>query len=252
MMTEMLMDEEMAATEVRPLRELVLESDRAIRQAWGKLSKRSMEIGYEGAFLKRNDAWHLLGAIDEKAYRAAVGVGRSTWYKMVGLAERFPHLTKAEFMAMSIENAEQLAAAPMETRKDAELLDAATQMTARDFEGELVRHTAKRENKPVGEVYVNMKWRIKQAQREVIERGLADWQHEHGIDDEGYALELMIAEFRERPTLVGFMSESITRLTREVLDAKSTDDFERLRQTFAQHIREMGEILKICCGESRN
>jgi hypothetical protein len=94
-----------------------------------------------------------------------------------------------------------------------------------------------------------MKWRIKQTQREVIERGLDDWQHEHGIDDPGYALELMIAEYRERPTLVGFIAESIPRLTRAVTEAHNADELEELRKLFATHIQEMSEILKVCCGE---
>jgi hypothetical protein len=81
----------------------------------------------------------------------------------------------------------------------------------------------------------------------VIERGLEDWQHEHGIDDEGYALELMIAEYRERPTLVGFMTESIARLPKQVSEANGIDE---LRVAFKTHLREMEEILHICCGEN--
>ena len=43
------------------LREQALESDRCIRRESRRLSKASMEIGWEGAFLRRNNAWQLLG-----------------------------------------------------------------------------------------------------------------------------------------------------------------------------------------------
>jgi hypothetical protein len=234
----------------KTLDERLQESDREISEAWVALNKRSMLIGWQGYFIKRNNGWERLGYADEKHYRSARGIGRSTWYKMVGLAERFPMLTKEQFLSMSIENAEQLAVAPSQARQDPTLLEAAATMTAREFEGELVRRTAIAENKPVGEVYVTMKWRIKQAQREVIERGLEDWQHEHGIDDPGYALELMIAEYKERPTLTGFIAQSIPMLTNAVTKAQSITDLEDLRTLVAMHIRDMGEILKICCGEA--
>ena len=227
----------------------VKESDCCIRQAWHKASKHSMEIGWEGAFLRTTNAWQVLGFASEKSYRASTGIGRSTWYKMVGLAERFQHLIKEQFISMSIENAEQLAVAPMETRKDLAIVGSAATMTTRDFEGELVLETARQENKAVGEVYVTMKWRVKEAQREVIEQGLKDWQAEHGIDDKGYAIELMIAEFHDRPTLVGFLTESIPRLTQAVTSAETFDDLKRLQELLAIHIHDMGEILTICCGD---
>jgi hypothetical protein len=59
----------------------------------------------------------------------------------------------------------------------------------------------------------------------------------------------MIAEVHERLTLVGFMTESIPRLSRAVMAAESPEDLEDLRKLFARHIQEMGEVLKICCGE---
>jgi hypothetical protein len=231
------------------LDERLLQADRNISEAWIGLTKRSMLIGWEGAFIKRYNGWERLGYMDEKHYRADKGIGRSTWYKMVGLAEHFPNVSKEQFLAMSIENAEQLAVVPLEARENPVLLSSAATKTAREFESDLIFDTAVRENKPVSEVFVTMKWRIRQAQREVIERGLEDWQHEHGIDDPGYALELMIAEVHERLTLVGFMTESIPRLSRAVMAAESQEDLEDLRKLFARHIQEMGEVLKICCGE---
>jgi hypothetical protein len=245
--TTMLLTEETAPA--KSLDEQLHESDRAITESWVALNKRSMLIGWEGYFIKRNNGWERLGYADEMSYRLAKGIKHATWYKLVGLAERLQTLSREQFLSMSIENAMQLSAASSSIRENPSLIDAAATMTAREFETELVRHTAIAENKPISEAYVTMKWRIKQTQREVIERGLDDWQHEHGIDDPGYALELMIAEYRERPTLVGFIAESIPRLTRAVTEAHNADELEELRKLFATHIQEMSEILKVCCGE---
>ncbi len=237
------------------LLEQLRQSDSRISENWTSMNKISMGIGWDGYFIKKNEGWRALGYENEKHYRRMKGIARSTWYKMVGIAERLSHLTMDEFLAMTIENAEQLSVQPGTVKRDPELLRKAQTRTAQEFADDLVMHQAERENKPVGEVYVTMKWRIKQAQREVIERGLEDWQHEHGIDDEGYALELMIAEYRERPTLVGFMTESIPRLSRQVMavhtgEVLELDELRALRETFAVHLQEMGEILRVCCVEA--
>ena len=237
--------------EDRDLLEKLREAELRISDNRGRLNKASMEIGWDGYFIKRNNGWRLLGYEDEKQFRRSKGVGRSTWYKMVGIAERLQHLTRDEFLSMTIENAEQLSVQPGEAKRDPELILKAQSNTAEEFADALVGAAAQREQKPVGEVYVTIKWRIRQAQREAIERGLEDWQQEHGLDDPGYALELMIAEYHDRPTLVGFITESIPRLARAVSEAQSASDLEQLRELFAQHIQEMAEILKICCGEDR-
>lgn len=234
------------------LDEQLRESDRNISEAWVGLVKRSMVIGWDGYFIKRHDGWQRLDYADEKHYRSSKGIGRSTWYKMVGLAEKFPMLTREQFLTMTIENAEQLAAVPLSDRDDTALLAAAATMTANEFEDELVRVAAISQGKPIKEVYVTIKWRIKQAQREVIERGLKDWQQEHGIDDPGYALELMIAEYHDRLTLVGFMTGEIARLTQTIAEARSMEELEELRKLFAVHIQEMSELLKMCCGDDGN
>jgi len=233
------------------LRQQALESDRCIRQAWVKVSKRSMEIGWEAAWLKRKNAWYLLGYENEYHYRASVGVCRTTWFDMIKIAERFPDLDKKTYLAMTIENARRLALEPEEVRYNPEMLAKAATEKARDFKDELTTAGAHREGKPLSEHWVTMEWRIREEQREVIESGLQDWQKEHGIDDPGYALELMIAEYRERPTLVGFMTESIPRLTQQILAAQTEEELKDLRNAFAAHVREMDEVLKICCGEAR-
>lgn len=218
------------------LKQQVLESDRCIRQAWNKLRKASQEIGWEGAFLRANNAWFLLGCENEDAYRVKVGIGRSTWFRMVGIAECFTGLTKSKFMAMSITNAEQLAKKSLLARQNLTLVNAAALNTGREFNAVL-------ESKPVGEIYVTMKWRIKQVQHEVIAQGLEDWQHEHGFDDDGYALEQIIAAARQRDTLIRFVDELIPKLDSAMLTAKGS---VKLRGVVAVLVGKLEEISKKC------
>ena len=62
----------------KTLDERLQESDREISEAWVALNKRSMLIGWQGYFIKRNAGWERLGYADEKHYRSAKGIGRST------------------------------------------------------------------------------------------------------------------------------------------------------------------------------
>ena len=225
------------------------ESDRRITENGSRFNKASMEIGWDGFFIKQHQGWRLLGYEDEHRYRQAKGIGRSTWYKMVGIAERLSHLTRENFLAMTVENAEQLSEQPMSMKETPELILKAQTESSEKFADSLVAHEAARSNTPAKDVPVIMKFHVRQSQRKVIERGLQEWEHAHGIDDPGYALELMIAEFRERLTFVGFISESIVRLSRAVTAAHTPEELEDLRQLFAAHLKEMGELLKICSGE---
>ena len=135
-------------------------------------------------------------------------------------------------------------------RADPALLNAAATMQAREFQSEVGKYVSLAENTSPKDRNTSVKWSVRQSQREFIESGLEEWQHEHGIDDPGYALELLLAEYHDKPTLVGFMAESIPRLTRAVTEAHSVEELEALRTLFAAHIQEMGEILKVCCGEN--
>jgi hypothetical protein len=233
------------------LLEQLRQADSRISANWGGFNKMSMAIGWDGYFIKKHDGWRALGYENEKHFRKLKGIGRSTWYRLTGIAERLSHLTMEQFLAMTIDNAEQLSVQPAAVKRDPDLIEKAQTRTAEEFSDELVLDQAAREGKPVGEVYVTLKWRLKQAQREVIEHGLEDWQHEHGLDNPAYALELMIAEVSERATLAGFLLESIPALTREIAKAEVAEDVGELRKLLVEHIRDMAEILRVVCGEDR-
>lgn len=229
------------------LRQRAQASYQRLCDAGKKLSKRSLEIGWEVAFLREYELWPFIGFDSEKAAMLASGVSRSTWYQCARIAEFFPKLEREQFLSFSIENAQMLSTQPEEVRYSRAMIDNAATLTKSQMEHELVMDTARRENRPPGEVRVALKWRMSQSQRQVILSKLREWQKSHGIDDEAYALELLMVEVTDHATLVGFIQESIIRLSRVVMTAQSATDFDSLRELFAAHIQEMGEILRICC-----
>ena len=238
------------------LKEQILASDQCIRETWPRVRKMSMLIGWEAAFIQRNEGWTLLGFEDQHSYRQALQISRSTWYKHIALAEKFVELDKESFVAMSIENAQRLSVEPPDVRYDPANVEKAATKLAREFRDELTNEGAHREGKPVVEKWVEMHWRMKEARRDWIEKSLEKWCEEnginetycreHGIDENGYALEMLLAEATSKPTLVGFMIESIPKLTAAV---RETTDITELKLLFASHIQGMGDVITKCCGE---
>ena len=234
-------------------KEEVLASSRRIRTDNVALRKASMAIGRDGAFIESladKGSWQVLGYRHQHEFRIAEGLGRSNWYRVVAIASQFLEVDRDTYMAMSLENAERLSIEPRSVRLDPENLQRAATMTAKEFSDLMTTEGAHRDGKPKHEKWVEIKWKMRAAQREAIERDLAAWAMEHGIEynsESGYyALELMLAEYRERPTLAGFILESIPRLTSTI---RSTTDIGELKSQLADYLEEMSNIVKVCCGE---
>lgn len=228
------------------LKEKIIASDRCIRRAWMNVRKMSLEIGWEGSFIEKNNGWDMLGFKHQHDYRITVGIGKSNWYRLLAIAERFQNLDKEVFLSMSIENADKLSRQPEAIRYDSKNIEAAAKMSMRDFADTLSTQEEHRNGKSTDDKWVDVTWRMKEEQRVVIEKGIEEWRAEHGIDNNAYALELLVSEFRERPTLVGFLYSAIPELTQAVVSAQ---DLISLQEVVTKHIQAMNEILTTCVGE---
>lgn len=232
------------------LLEQLREADRRITENSGRLNRASMEIAWHAFFIKRYMGWRVLGYEDETHYRQSKRVGRSNWFKLIAIAQGLSHLSREDFLAIAtIENAELLAEQPMHVKQDVSLLRKAQTQPSESFAETLAVDAAAREGKRVKDAAVTLKLHVRPGQRRAIEQGLAEWQRAHGIVDAGYALELLLAEFRERLTFVGYISETIMRLSGAVVAARTTEELKQLRDLFATHLQDMSELLKICSGE---
>ena len=81
----------------------------AIKEAGALHSTTSMRIGYHAYRLKAENLFGVLGFADENEARVAAGVGESTWYANIRLAEQFKDLPEKRFVAMKQANAKALA-----------------------------------------------------------------------------------------------------------------------------------------------
>ena len=213
------------------------------------LRKASMSIGYDGAYIEslaEFGSWRLLGYEHQHAFRIGEGLGRSNWYRVLSVAKKFLEIDRDAYVQMSRENAERLSLEPPKVRFDPDNLKRAAEMTARDFADLMTVDGAHREGKPKEEKWVEVKWRMRTEQRKVIEAALEGWKSEHGIEDDVFALEMLVAEYADRPTLIGFLLQSQVDLAEQV---KEASDLEQLRLDVASYVTKIGRHIALCCGE---
>jgi hypothetical protein len=230
-------------------RALVLESGRVLVESNVTLRNVSKLIAWHGGFIEHladQGSWGVLGFTNQHEFRIAKGFSRSNWYRLVAVGARFQKLDRDSYLAMSTENAERLGLEKENVRYDSENVRAAADMKASDFADYLVTKIAHAEGKPKQEKWAEMSWKMRDAQKKVIQEGLKGWMAELELTDEVYALELLVAEYRDRPTFVGFVLEEVPKLTEAI---KTTDDATELKLLMVSHIQRMGDIMNHCVGE---
>lgn len=237
--------------------------DARLREAGAKHNRRSMEIGWYGRILKVKNLWPYLGyttetddagnevqiLYTEKSYRIAIRIGRSTWYRMVALAESFKDLPAEQFFGMQIENAEALAECAEEIRYNPEMVQKAATQSEKDFAHSLLLDQAHRTKRPLEEMPDTLKIFLTHGQKKAIQNGLREWQEEHGIQNEGEAIEMLLAEYRGRISLVKYLSESITMLRKTINYCDLPEHISDVRRELMSLVAEMQEVLVRTVGD---
>src|SRR5580658_6769259 len=184
-------------------------SYKCILQCVAKEGKVSMERGWECASIERDNAWEHIGFRHQHDCRVKLGVSYSNWYRTMAVAQNFFKLTKAEFLTMKLSNAELLGQQEEEIRYLQENIDKAGEESIEIFKTRFTPLPTDHKDKPT-------KFEVPMTadKRDAIEAGIKAFMNEHNLDTESYALELIVAETRERQTFVGFISDSIPRLTK--------------------------------------
>lgn len=222
-------------------------NERRLDEASNGRNRSSMVMGWVGAEMKRENQFADLGYADEKAFWTSKGYCRSTWYKMIRIAEAFAFASEEEFLAMKVECADMLSYVDAEHRYEPDLLTAAITISIEKFADMIAEHSAVLNNRPKSEAAVEMNFHLKKTQRVAIRIGLAEWMRDHNVKDEGYALEMLVAEYTGRLTLVGYYQESIGRLERAAEHCGLPD----VRDELLSMGRDMQEALMIVIGEKR-
>lgn len=218
-----------------------------IRSAWSGASLRSMELGWHGYYLKQNELFLEFGYQSEAEFRDAEKISVRTWGRMVRLAEAFSQLSKEEFLAMTADNADQLAKLPEEDRYDPELLQAAQQLSATDLQRKLLERQAVKEGVPVGDVRVKWSCPMFEGQKKVIEQGVEEFRQQHGLKEKGTALEWLVMENTGRETLMGFMQRSIPTL-RRALKKQTVDE---MRELLEEYVQDLAATVEVVQGKNR-
>lgn len=217
-------------------------------------NKRSMEIGWLGSEAKRENIFGILGFPSEEEYRIAKMIGRSTWYDMIGLAEKFDSISMKLFLTMKAVNAKLLAKQPKEIRLDEKFIEKAATLSAKKFEKYLADKGViqKAEPEPDGtdiskvhEMPVTFKMQMFQNRLNAIMDGIRAFASQHQITDESQALELIVVEVSGSKHYASIFTESIPRL-KAVLeeDGGSLEEHDaRMKRALEDHIVAISEVL---------
>lgn len=178
-------------------------------------SVSSMEIGFHAHYIKKNGLFGILGFEDEGQAMKASGVGQSTWFNTIRLAEAFEGLTEDQFTSMKLGNAEALADLPESRRKSREWVREAGADEIDVFrlkvDKELDGKARPSDGKERG---VTMKMDMPLSRKTYCQEGLTEYAKEIGITngDIGKALETLIVEKRNETSLIGSITNAVQRI----------------------------------------
>lgn len=185
-------------------------------QAAAKLkSTSSMTIGFHAQYLKKNGLFGMLGFADEGEAMRASGVGQSTWFNTIRLAEAFEGLTEDQFTSMKLGNAEALADLPESKRKSREWIRDAGVDEVDTFRLKVDQEMDGKARSSDGkEKGVALKLDMPLSRKTFCQEGLLEYAKETGIEngDLGKALENLVAEKKGERSLVGAITNAVQRI----------------------------------------
>jgi hypothetical protein len=191
-----------------------------IKQASVLQSRNSLRIGYHAFALKEKSLWGMLGFRDEQEAREAAGVGESTWFSTIRLAEAYRGVPEELFTAMRLTNAKALSDLSEEKRQDREWLKAASDDSLKDFQAKVdLEMHGKAKDSDTKETIRTFKTTMPESQMRTVEAGIKHYAVAVGIDpaNTGKVLETMVAEHTGSVGLI----ETLTTAVQKVKSAKA-------------------------------
>lgn len=195
----------------------------AIKKGEGARSTGSMRIGWHAYRLKKDGLFGILGFESEDDARKAAGVGQSTWYGQIRLAEQFYALTEEQYCSMKDTNAAALVDLPESKRFDSAWIRQAGVDSIKDFAAKIETEMDGKAKASDGkEKSVVLKMPMPASRKKAIDEGLETLTKQMGLDagDPGKTLEIVIAERTGQMGLV----EAITNAIQRIKGAKAQND----------------------------
>jgi hypothetical protein len=188
------------------------EYDEHLREAARAMRQSSMRIAYWGFRMRLSEGWINLGfpagPRGEDQYRESLQIPRSSWFRLVRIGQALHQLSLQDLERIPITNAEILLSVHPTIWHEFSWLH-----EARSLPAERLAHLVTERNKKAGgdrEPMVNFVARIPYLAKEAIDRMLETFQHKHELSSKGQALELLVAERHDRPSLLGAVAKAHT------------------------------------------
>ena len=224
--------------EIRSRKEEASFHYKQIKQASVLQSRNSLRIGFHAAALKAKNLWGILGFKDEGEAREAAGVGESTWFSTLRLAEQFKDVPEELFTAMRLTNAKALADLPESKRQDRDWLKAAADDSLKDFQKKIdLEMNGKAKDSDSKEVIRTFKTTMPESQMKKVEADIKTYAVSVGIDpsNTGKVLETAMTELNHGAGLI----ETITTAVQKVKTAKDVIHSGRSLEEVVEAVEKM-------------
>jgi hypothetical protein len=203
------------AEQIKKIKAEAKEHFEAIRLAQESNSRSSMVIGFHAYRMKINKLFQVIGFETEDDARKAAGVGESTWYANIRLAEQFKELPEKQFVSMKQANAKALADLPESKRLSTEWIRMAAvekieifaEKCDHEMNGKARASDTKERSTTLKEVSVPA------SRKTVIVQKAKLYAEQHGIEpDTGKAIEMALIEATDGMTLINAITNALKRV----------------------------------------
>jgi hypothetical protein len=168
-------------------------------------SRNSLVIGYHALILKEGNLFGILGFANEHECREAAGVGESTWFSTIRIAESFKGLPFELFTRMKLSNAQALSDMPESKRMDRDWVQKAADEPLKVFKRLVDEEMhGKSRSSDSKERSTTMKLTMPVSRAVVIEDKIKEFAEAHDMEpaDQGKVIEAMAVEATGGKTLL--------------------------------------------------
>ena len=232
-----------------PESDSVVRMDQELRAAATAYRKSLARIAYFGFRLRLCEGWRAWGfpggTEGENLYRESLEIPRSSWFKAVRIGQALSQLTLEELEAIRPTNLELLIQVHPAIYHDYSWVKEARLLRPKKF-AELVAER----NREVGddrEPMASFSVRIPFLAKQSIETMVEDFRKKHQLSSPGQALEFLIAEKHDSPSLLS-AADQARRLLNGVLETIQRNS--RLNVEATEWIRLAKETLDEACAQA--
>jgi hypothetical protein len=187
----------------------VVELEQRVRQIARTLRTTTMQLAWFGFRLRYalGDDWSPIGFDSEESYRESLGIGRSTWYKAIGIGAALCTLKLSDMEQITVSNAEILIQVDQSLWHDYPWIEEAKKLPTEQFA--LLVTQRNRQSGNFKEVWTFYRCKVPVTAKKFLEETVERFKVENGLSTAGEALELLIADVHDRPNVMTAMRRAL-------------------------------------------